>query len=252
MKPSLLAAWASSSTWSANAGSLRSLVHWRQVQARHLLGEPLEVAFGHVAAVLFSLLVVEGLDEVPHLVLLARGQRGDLLGLEDFRFARGGLAGSRYSIFSLPVRTHFWMIDGSAPSVNSLQIGHSRSPKYCERHGRGRAAERVAALRDAGDQRLVDLRDLALLFGSCCRALVCRCSPPPVAISDHHDRHDDDRDDDPELRQAFARTRADASASSSALRCSRACSRRCLRVRSSSSLSAGAHGPTFTRFGSSA
>src|SRR5271156_1260836 len=36
----------------------------------------------------------------------------------------------RYSIRSLPVRTHCGMIDGSAPVVNSLQIGHSRSPKY--------------------------------------------------------------------------------------------------------------------------
>ena len=45
--------------------------------------------------------------------------------------SRVAVSSERYSIFSLPVRTYFWMTDGSAPSVNSLQIGHSRSPKYC-------------------------------------------------------------------------------------------------------------------------
>src|ERR1700682_3464532 len=35
-----------------------------------------------------------------------------------------------YSIFSLPGRTYPLISDGSGPSENDLQIGHSRSPKY--------------------------------------------------------------------------------------------------------------------------
>jgi len=36
----------------------------------------------------------------------------------------------KYSIFSWPLRTHRRMIEGRAPSVNSLQKGHSRSPNH--------------------------------------------------------------------------------------------------------------------------
>ncbi len=45
------------------------------------------------------------------------------------------------------------MIVGSALSVNCLQNGHSRSPKYCIVTGAFGIAERVAALRDALQQR---------------------------------------------------------------------------------------------------
>ena len=63
------------------------------------------------------------------LVLLARRQRRDLLGFE-VSGSRVAVSRERYSILQLAVLTHCCMIDGSAPSVNSLQIGHSRSPKY--------------------------------------------------------------------------------------------------------------------------
>src|ERR1700704_67790 len=56
----------------------------RKVQPRYLLGQFLEVFLGHVARVLFALLVVEELDVVPHLLLLARSERGDLLRAERF------------------------------------------------------------------------------------------------------------------------------------------------------------------------
>src|ERR1700683_349360 len=44
--------------------------------------------------------------------------------------SRVAVSSERYSIRSLPVRTHLGMTVGGEPSVNSLQIGHSRSPKY--------------------------------------------------------------------------------------------------------------------------
>ena len=130
VNPALLAACLSASTSFASAGSERSAVQRGEVQPRHLLGEALEVGFGDVARVLFALLVVEDLDEVPPLVLLARGEAATCWVLKTSG-SRVAVSIEWYSIFSLPVRTYFWMTDGSAPSVNSLQIGHSRSPKYC-------------------------------------------------------------------------------------------------------------------------
>ena len=88
LKPSLLAAWASVATSLASSWLAAVAGPLREVQPGHLAGDALDVFFGHVARVLFSLLVVEGLDEVPRLVLLARRVGRHLLGLEDFRFAR--------------------------------------------------------------------------------------------------------------------------------------------------------------------
>src|SRR6185437_15871543 len=59
-----------------------------EVQPGDLLGKRLQILLGHVFGVLFALLVVEELDVVPSLGLLARGQRRDLLRPERFRFAR--------------------------------------------------------------------------------------------------------------------------------------------------------------------
>src|SRR5262249_49907346 len=57
----------------------------------NLLRQALEEAFGDVAAVLRPLLLIEELDEVPHLVLPAGGQRRDLLSPERARGPRRGL-----------------------------------------------------------------------------------------------------------------------------------------------------------------
>jgi hypothetical protein len=78
-----LAARASLVIVSASSASLRAAVG-AQVQPGHLLRQALQLAFGDIATVLFALLVVEELDEVPHLVLLAGRERRNLLDLEDF------------------------------------------------------------------------------------------------------------------------------------------------------------------------
>src|SRR5262249_6715579 len=63
----------------------------RKVQTTHLLGKSLQIAFSDIPAVLGALLEVEQLDEVPHLVLPAGGQRGQLLGDEDLWISGGRL-----------------------------------------------------------------------------------------------------------------------------------------------------------------
>ncbi len=163
--------------------------------------------------------------------------------------SRVAVSSERYSIRILPVRTHFWISVGSAPSVKSLQMGHCRSPKYSHRDGRGGAAERVAA--SAGCRRASVLTGLSvfpprrLLPG----ATFLDLPLPPVAT-----------------RMTTIATTTTATTLASwvrrvavaprlrprpppwRVRCERACSRRCLRVRSSSSLSTGLMGGTFTDF----
>src|SRR5207248_5790688 len=69
-----------------------------EIQAGHLLRESAQIALRHVAGVLFALLVVEELDVLPHLALLAGGQRRDLLRAERFRFARGRLERAEFDL----------------------------------------------------------------------------------------------------------------------------------------------------------
>ena len=89
----------------------------------------------------------------------------------------------RYSICSLPARTYFWISVGSAPSVKSLQIGHSQVAVVDQRHGRFRAAQRVSVLRDAADQRGDFFDRRAFLRGLRCSAAVWRAPPPLVAAT---------------------------------------------------------------------
>ncbi len=68
--------------------------------------------------------------------------------------SRVAVSSERYSIFSSPPRTHRPMIEGSADSVNALQTGHSRSPKYCGNDGQDRpvgTVEQPGAKRTAED-----------------------------------------------------------------------------------------------------
>ena len=121
-----LAACASASiVWRIRVGPV--VGPFGEVQTGDLLRESVQVLFGDVAGVLSALLVVEGLDEVPHLRLLARGECRDLLGFEGFRFPRGGLEGAVFDP-QLAELTQLRISEGRAPSVNFWQIGHSRSP----------------------------------------------------------------------------------------------------------------------------
>src|ERR1700683_2637283 len=172
----------------------------REVQPGHLFGDALEVAFGDVAAVLFALLVVYALDEVPGLVLLAGGQRGDLLGFEDFRFARGRL---QRAVFDPQLaRAHPLGDDRGKGAERDLLADRAlQVAEVLERDGRGGRAEHVGALGDAADEvadRGGRRRDFGFAFGE-----------PGFGFAAGGDQHDDDhndhhRDHDPELRQARA------------------------------------------------
>src|ERR1700722_6312102 len=162
--------------------------------------------------------------------------------------SRVAVSSERYSIFSLSVRTHFWITVGSAPSVNFWQIGHSRSPKYFSVSG------------------AVGLPSVFPLWGmlpsrvlTCFVTEVCSCLvrllllfPPPLAIRITTTATTTIATTIPSWVSRVLRIALASAASSIALRLAHACSRRCLRVRSSSSLSTGLMHGTFTDFCSSA
>ncbi len=154
----------------------------------------------------------------------------------------------RYSIFSLPVRTHFGMTVGSEPSVNFAQIGHSRSPKYWSVTG-AVGLPRTLPFWGMPFSRLATSA-VTVFFTVLLMTLLL--PPPLVAIRITTTATTTIAPTIPSWVRRLRRTIAAAAASSIALRSARACSRRCLRVRSSSSLSTGLIDATFTDFCSSA
>ena len=148
--------------------------------------------------------MVEGLDEVPGFVLLAGGVGRDLLVLKTSG-SRVAVSSEWYSILSLPVRTYLGISVGSTLSVNSLQIGHSRSPKYFNVTG---------ALGSPSVLPLWGMPLISVFISSPSRSIVRAPRRRPFCCAaaggdrDPDDHDDDDRDDDPELRQARAPFRA--------------------------------------------
>src|SRR6266516_81940 len=69
-----------------------------EVEAWHLPCEFVQIALRHITGVLFALLVVEELDVLPHLALLAGRERRDLLRAERFGFARGRLERAEFDL----------------------------------------------------------------------------------------------------------------------------------------------------------
>ena len=88
VRPSLLAAWASVVISVVERGLLRSDCPLVEVQTGDLLGEPCRKVSVDVVRALSLLLVVEELDVVPRLFLLARGECRLLLGVERFLVLR--------------------------------------------------------------------------------------------------------------------------------------------------------------------
>jgi hypothetical protein len=76
------------------------------------------------------------------------------------------VSNDRYSIFSWPPRTHRRTIDGSAPSANSLQNGHSRSPYH------------LSVTRAAGWPRVFARCGTPASSALTARAVVIACGPP--------------------------------------------------------------------------
>jgi len=172
-----------------------------EVQAGHLLGQALEVAFGHIAAALFSLLVVEELDEVPGLVLLARGERRDLLVAERFGFACGRL---ERAVFD-PQLARLDPLLNDAGERAQREVAADRALEVAEvlqRHGRSWAAEDVAALCRTGEQA-ADGRDFGLGLRAR-RSHDFAASPAARREQDHDDRDDDDCERSAELCEPFA------------------------------------------------
>ena len=134
------------------------------------------------------------------LVLLAGGERGDLLGLEDFRFARGGLQRVVFDLAPCRCATYFSISEGSAPSVNSLQIGHSRSPKYWSVTG-ALGSPSVLPLWGMPVDQCRRLRACVAFSVACCPVIVLRFASAG-GDQDHDDGDDDDCDDDAQQRAA--------------------------------------------------
>src|ERR1035441_164885 len=154
--------------------------------------------------------------------------------------SRVAVSNARYSILSLPVRTHFCSSVGRAPSVKSLQIGHSRSPKYCSVTGAVDApiVSPAWAMPPTAASTFLT-RVGALLPGTILPPPPPPLPPPPAAIRTITIATTTTPTTTPSWVRRLRRAAPAASASSNALRSERACSRRCLRVRSSSSLSTG-------------
>ena len=122
-----------------------------EAQPRHFLCQFLEEGFRHIAAVLFALLVVEELDVVPHLLLLAGCERGDLLSLERFRFLRGSL---ERVVFD-PQLPGADVVTDQRAQCSEREVLADRALQVAEvLQGDRRAgvAERVSVLRNTADQ----------------------------------------------------------------------------------------------------
>src|ERR1035437_797260 len=177
---------------------------FREFQAR-LFREALEVGFGDVARALFALLVVEELDVLPHLALLARCERGDLLGFEGFRFARARLQRAVFDahLARAPPLLHD---RGEGAERERLADRALQVAEVGERDGRSGAAEDIAALRDSTHDR-VPRRDRRL------RLVGLRCDlggfgGAAARGGEHdHDRDDNHRDDHSHLGHARAANR---------------------------------------------
>ena len=89
--PALSASRASAAISPASWGSLRSWFHWVRSRSGNLSGDAREKSVGDVARALLSLLAIEGLDEVPCLLLPTGGEHRHLLGHEYFRLSGRGL-----------------------------------------------------------------------------------------------------------------------------------------------------------------